>query len=133
MAGYTGKLATKYVVQHCSTDLKWAIAGRSHAKLVALADEARQLNVNRKAVGIVLADADDLEALSSLARSTKVVVSFAGPFSKLSVVIQQLTLDLEPNSFKRALRTGLIMQTLPERLLGTSQRSQLIGGSAKSF
>ena len=81
MAGFTGKLAAKYVVQNCPTDLKWAVAGRSHAKLTAIVDEITQINVNRKAPGIAIADSGDLEALTSIAKSTKVVVSFAGPFA----------------------------------------------------
>ena len=80
--GFTGKLATRYVVQHCATDLKWAVAGRSHTKLTALVEETKRLNVNRKAVDIVIADGSDLAALTSLAKATKVVVSFAGPFAK---------------------------------------------------
>lgn len=80
-AGFTGKLAAKYVVQHCSTDLAWAVAGRSHPKLTNLVTEIRPLNVNRRDPGIVVADSNDLEALTELARSTKVVVSMAGPFA----------------------------------------------------
>lgn len=80
--GFTGKLATRYVVEHCATDLKWAVAGRSHTKLAALVEETKALNVNRKPVNIIIADSNDLEALSSLARATKVVVSFAGPFAR---------------------------------------------------
>ena len=85
--GFTGRLATRYVVEHCATDLKWAVAGRSHAKLVALVEETKQLNVNREPVDVVIADSNDLEALSLLARATNVVVSFAGPFAKYSLII----------------------------------------------
>jgi short subunit dehydrogenase-like uncharacterized protein len=84
MIGFTGKLAAKYVVESCATDLKWAVAGRSHAKLTAVIDEIKPLNVNRKAPGVIVADSDNLEALSSLAKSTKVVVSLAGPFSRFT-------------------------------------------------
>jgi len=70
------------VIQHCATDLKWAVAGRSHNKLAALVEETKQLNVNRKPVDIVMADSSDLGALTTLAKDTKVVVSFAGPFAK---------------------------------------------------
>jgi short subunit dehydrogenase-like uncharacterized protein len=83
--GYTGKLASKYITQHCATDLKWAIAGRSESKLNAIVAELRQLNPNRKTPGVIIADSDDLEALSSLARSTKVVISYAGPYSRYAM------------------------------------------------
>jgi len=82
MIGYTGKLAAKYVVEYCPTSLKWALGGRSLVRLTALADDIQKLNSDRNAVGIVVADSDDFEALVALAKSTKVVVSFAGPFAK---------------------------------------------------
>jgi short subunit dehydrogenase-like uncharacterized protein len=82
MQGYTGKLASKYIVEHCATDLKWAVAGRSEQKLTVVVNELHRLNVNRKAAGIVVADSDDFDALSSMARSTRVVVSYAGPYAK---------------------------------------------------
>ena len=79
--GFTGKLAAKYVVQNCPTDLSWAVSGRSQIKLINLVNEVKPLNVNRRDPGVIVADANDLEALTMLARSTKVVVSFAGPFA----------------------------------------------------
>ena len=80
--GYTGKLATKYIVQNCPTDLKWAVAGRDHSKLTALINEIKELNIDRIPPGLLVADSNDLEGLTLVARSTKVVVAFAGPFLK---------------------------------------------------
>jgi len=105
------------VVQHCVTDLKWAVAGRSHTKLAALVEETKQLNVNRKPVDIVLADSSDLAVLRTLAKSTKVVVSFAGPFAKYDLVLL-LTTDSETKSFKRVRKMGHIMWISLERLHG---------------
>ena len=79
--GFTGKLAAKYVAQNCPTDLSWAVSGRSHAKLTSLVNEVRAINTNRRSPGVIVADSNDLDALAVLARSTKVVVSFAGPFA----------------------------------------------------
>jgi short subunit dehydrogenase-like uncharacterized protein len=69
-------------VQNCPKDLKWAVAGRSHGKLTGLLNEIKPLNEDRKPPGIVIADSSDFDALVSLAQSTRVVVSFAGPFAK---------------------------------------------------
>jgi short subunit dehydrogenase-like uncharacterized protein len=80
-AGFTGKLCAKYIVQNCPTDLKWAVAGRSHEKLTTVINDIKPLNTNRKAPDVVIADSDDLEALSRLAESTTVVLSVAGPFA----------------------------------------------------
>ena len=84
--GYTGKLASRYIAQHCPTDLKWAVGGRSHQKLNAVIDDIKPINVNRQPPGIIIANADDSEALTELVQSTQVVVSVAGPFSKCGLV-----------------------------------------------
>lgn len=45
--GYTGRLCAEHIVQHLPTDIKWALAGRSPAKLEAVARELRDLNKDR--------------------------------------------------------------------------------------
>lgn len=45
--GYTGALTAEYIVQHFPSDLKWAIAGRSRAKLEALAKKLKDLDPER--------------------------------------------------------------------------------------
>jgi hypothetical protein len=119
LVGFTGKLAAKYVVQNCATDLKWAVAGRSHAKLTAIVDEITQINVNRKAPGIAIADSGDLEALTSIAKSTKVVLSFAGPFATFFPPFKYtLISDMGVNSYRLVRKTGPIMLISLERLPG---------------
>jgi short subunit dehydrogenase-like uncharacterized protein len=66
----------RYIAENCPTDLKWAVAGRSSEKLAEIKV------IDRIPPGVIVADADDFPALESLARSTKVVISVAGPFSK---------------------------------------------------
>jgi short subunit dehydrogenase-like uncharacterized protein len=118
LVGFTGKLAAKYVVQNCPTDLKWAVAGRSHAKLTAIVDEITQININRRAPGIAIADSGDLEAMTSIAKSTKVVLSFAGPFATFFLPLKSLTLDMGVNSYRLVRKTGPIMLISLERLPG---------------
>ena|SRR5579871_5018215 len=89
-SGYTGKLAARYIVQNCPTTLKWAVGGRSPSKLSQVVDDIKPLNANRTPPGIIVADADDLLSLRSLAASTKVVISVAGPFAKF---LLQLSAD----------------------------------------
>ena len=81
ISGFTGKLAARYIAQNCPTSLVWAVAGRSHAKLTGVVTDIKSLNTDRKDPEIVIADSGDLEALSCLAQSTKVVLSVAGPFA----------------------------------------------------
>jgi hypothetical protein len=131
-AGYTGKLAAKYVVQNCPTDLKWAVGGRSLTKLTAVVDDITPLNPNRKAPGVVIADSNDLEALTSLAKSTKVVVSLAGPFVKSIPFRPLMMTDMEANLYKPVQKMVPIMLISPENRLGMSRIYVLIRGSAKS-
>jgi len=94
-SGYTGKIACRYVAQSCPTSLKWAIGGRSQTKLQAVVDEIQALNVNRIRPSILIADSGDIKALSDIAKSTRVIVSAAGPFAKSSPRYDPLTEGME--------------------------------------
>jgi short subunit dehydrogenase-like uncharacterized protein len=43
--GYTGKLTAEYITTHFPSDVRWAIAGRSTAKLESVAAECKTQNV----------------------------------------------------------------------------------------
>ncbi len=45
--GYTGKLAAELITTSLPTDLRWALAGRSAAKLEAVAAEVKKYNPDR--------------------------------------------------------------------------------------
>ena len=45
--GYTGKLCAEYISTNLPTNLKWAIAGRSEKKLLALMDEIGATSTDR--------------------------------------------------------------------------------------
>ncbi|MBL6841269.1 MAG: saccharopine dehydrogenase NADP-binding domain-containing protein [Pelagibacterales bacterium] len=75
--GFTGSLGAKYMDKY-SNEFKWAIAGRDSNKLEKLQNE-----IPGKPE-IVIADANDEQALIKLTASTKVVASYAGPFNKYS-------------------------------------------------
>jgi len=49
--GYTGKFAREYISQSLPTNLNWAVAGRSEAKLTAVVKELQQLYPDRKQPG----------------------------------------------------------------------------------
>jgi len=74
--GFVGRQTARYFAQHAK-GLRWAIAGRSAAKLQALRDE-----LATAAPGIVVADAGDAAALVALAAQARVVLSTAGPFAR---------------------------------------------------
>jgi short subunit dehydrogenase-like uncharacterized protein len=75
---FVGQILCRYLNERHGSrgDLNWAIAGRNPDKLDRVADELG-LTVDQ-----IVADADDPEALASLAKSTRVIVSTVGPYAK---------------------------------------------------
>ena len=53
--GYTGKLCAEYIHTSLPTNLKWAIAGRSEKKLLAIKDEWEAMSTDRLQPGQLLA------------------------------------------------------------------------------
>jgi hypothetical protein len=77
--GFTGKLLTRYLAKtYKGTSLKWAIAGRSQARLEEVRDS---LGPDWKDLKIVVADGLDADAVTSMVRRTKCVATTAGPFA----------------------------------------------------
>ena len=72
---FVGQIVVQQLVKRNANGLRWAIAGRNAAKLHAVA-ASTGANVER-----IVADADDLDAMRSLARQTKVVASTVGPYA----------------------------------------------------
>jgi short subunit dehydrogenase-like uncharacterized protein len=70
-SGFTGRQSVEYCKQFAPAGLSWAIAGRNRSKLDA---------ANVAGADVLVADAQDDNALDSLARHARVVASTAGPF-----------------------------------------------------
>ncbi len=80
--GFVGQQTARYVAQHASEQtlgLKWAVAGRSQARLSAVLDG---LGLMGTRAGLIVADATDFAALDQLASRAAVVLSTAGPYAK---------------------------------------------------
>jgi short subunit dehydrogenase-like uncharacterized protein len=76
-SGFVGRQTVAYFAQRAGR-LRWALAGRNEAKL----KEARAAaGAGAAKAGLIVADAADERALSSLAAQTRVVLSTAGPFA----------------------------------------------------
>jgi short subunit dehydrogenase-like uncharacterized protein len=71
-SGFTGRQTVEYCRQFAPAGLRWAIAGRNQAKLNS---------VNTAKVDVLVADAEDDQALNRIAEQTRVVATTAGPFS----------------------------------------------------
>jgi short subunit dehydrogenase-like uncharacterized protein len=71
---FVGQILCRYLVD-AHSDLDWAMAGRSADKLETVA-EATGADVER-----IVADANDADAMGSLAASARLVVSTVGPYA----------------------------------------------------
>ena len=76
-SGFVGRQTVAYFAAQAG-GLRWALAGRSRARLEAVRAAS---GPGAAQAGIVVADAADVVALDALARSTRVVLSTAGPFA----------------------------------------------------
>ena len=72
--GFTGGLTAEYLAAHAPAGTRWAIAGRSPAKLDAV---RARLGGD---VATLVADAGDPASLARVAESTKVVATTVGPY-----------------------------------------------------
>ncbi len=74
-AGFTGRQTVDYFVRHAPPAVRWAIAGRHHDKLTAVAR-----NVGA-AVDILIADSRTQTTVDAVAERTRVLLTTAGPFA----------------------------------------------------
>ena len=78
--GFTGRLVAEYLSTHHGVGgtLRWAMAGRSRRKL----EQVRELIGAPDGLPLIVADAADKAALTSLVRQAKVVISTIGPYQQ---------------------------------------------------
>ena len=74
--GFTGRLVIEYLLSRPGTGLRWAMGGRSAAKLAAVRDE-----VGAPAdTPLVVTDSDDPASLAALMARTRLVLTTVGPY-----------------------------------------------------
>ncbi|MFE9042377.1 saccharopine dehydrogenase family protein [Streptomyces sp. NPDC007818] len=78
--GFVGELTAEYLAEHAPAGCRWALAGRSAAKLAALRDRLAAGRPHCADLPLVVADSGDPAALRELARSARVVASTVGPY-----------------------------------------------------
>lgn len=78
--GFTGGMTAEYLARHAPADLRWAIAGRSQAKLDAVKARLVALDARCAAVGTLLASVEDPASLQRMAAATEVLITTVGPF-----------------------------------------------------
>lgn len=81
--GFTGTLVAEYMAQTYGTggDLRWALGGRSEARLQSLQNEL-QAHYRGELLPIVVADSDDPASLQDMVQRCKVVCTTVGPYAR---------------------------------------------------
>lgn len=98
--GYTGNMCAEHITINLPTNLKWAVSGRSAAKLSAFVEELKSFNSDRLQPGtpflqlvyepdLIRRTAIEVCALSStdldsLAKKTKLLINTVGPYHRYS-------------------------------------------------
>ena len=78
-SGFTGRQTVQYFARNTRpSDLRWAIAGRNRLALEAAREQAGE---NARSIDILVADAQDQQAVDAIVSRTRVLLTTAGPFS----------------------------------------------------
>ncbi|WP_250001499.1 trans-acting enoyl reductase family protein [Actinoplanes sp. M2I2] len=86
-SGFVGVLTARYLAGHAEPGTRVALAGRSESRVAAVRDK---LGVDWP---ILVADADDADALARMAASTRVVISTVGPYLKYGAALATACAD----------------------------------------
>uniref|UniRef100_A0A7R9Z2J5 Saccharopine dehydrogenase NADP binding domain-containing protein n=1 Tax=Chlamydomonas euryale TaxID=1486919 RepID=A0A7R9Z2J5_9CHLO len=81
-SGFTGRLVAEHLARDYQGSVKWAMAGRSETKLKEVRDLLAKINPKCAETPILVADAFDRDAIGSMLKQGKVVVSTAGPYAR---------------------------------------------------
>ena len=77
---FVGQILTRYLFEHIGVGGKvnWAIAGRSEKKLAVLKSS---LGSSADSLSVIVADASDEVALTTMCQSARVIASTVGPYA----------------------------------------------------
>lgn len=78
--GFTGSLVARHLAKHAPAGLRWAVGGRSEAKLCSLVGGMVERGEAQTLVPMLMGDAADADDMVGLAHVTRCVVSAAGPY-----------------------------------------------------
>ncbi|GBF98360.1 saccharopine dehydrogenase [Raphidocelis subcapitata] len=91
--GFTGRLVCEHIARDYQGKVRWAMAGRDAAKLEEIKKNLVAINPAVEAVPVIVADAFDSPALSSMAQSTSVIINVAGPYAKYGDKVVKAAVD----------------------------------------
>ena len=86
--GFTGSLVAAYFARHVRrAEVRWALSGRNHAKLVPLRERLCAIEPTCADLPLLVARSDDVASLTALSRATRVVITTVGPFAELGAAL----------------------------------------------
>jgi short subunit dehydrogenase-like uncharacterized protein len=78
-SGFTGRQTVQYFARNTRpSEIRWAIAGRNRQTLEAAREHAGE---NARSADILVADAQDQQAVDAIVSKTRILLTTAGPFS----------------------------------------------------
>ncbi len=89
--GFTGTLTAEYLAAHAPPETRWAVAGRSAAKLGALVGRLRGSACPPS--GHLVADVDDEASLEAMARTTRALITTVGPYDRFGEPVVRACVD----------------------------------------
>jgi short subunit dehydrogenase-like uncharacterized protein len=78
--GFTGGLTAEYLAAHAPNGCRWAVAGRSREKLVAVRERLAEINPSCADLDLLVADVTDRDSLRAVAARARVVATTVGPY-----------------------------------------------------
>lgn len=78
--GFTGRLTAEYLAAHAPNGCRWAVAGRSREKLLAVRERLAEINPSCGDLELLVADVTDRDSLRAVASRARVVVTTVGPY-----------------------------------------------------
>ena len=78
--GFTGGLTAEYLARNAPDGCRWALAGRSRAKLEQVRARLVEVDPGLAALPVLLADVTDPESLRAVAEQARVVITTVGPY-----------------------------------------------------
>lgn len=89
--GFTGRLVAEYFAKHAGdSGVRWAIGGRSREKLEAVRRDLASEDENLSELPLFVADSSDVDALTALATSARVVCTTVGPYAKYGLPLARV-------------------------------------------
>lgn len=86
--GFTGRLVAQYMAGRAkAAGLRWAVGGRSAARLAEVKRGLEATHGELDEVGVVTGDSTNAADMEAVARTTRAVISTVGPFTKYGTAL----------------------------------------------